>query len=92
AFLDSVYFCPHHPDAGFPGERTAYKRACSCRKPEPGMLLQAAADFHIDVSSSFMIGDSWRDEESGRRAGCKKSVRLSEGRSLLDAVTELLNA
>ncbi|MCR5620682.1 MAG: HAD-IIIA family hydrolase [Treponema sp.] len=92
AFLDAVYFCPHHPDAGFPGERTAYKRACSCRKPEPGMLLQAAADFHIDVSSSFMIGDSWRDEESGRRAGCKKSVRLSEGRSLLDAVTELLNA
>ncbi len=90
AFLDAVYFCPHHPDAGFPGERIAYKRACSCRKPETGLFRRAAADFCIDLASSFMIGDSWRDEEAGRNAGCRESVRLGEGESLLDAVTRLL--
>lgn len=90
AYLDAIYFCPHHPDAGFPGERPAYKKPCSCRKPETGLLLQAAADFHIDLSSSYMIGDSWRDEDVGRNAGCKASVRLGEGESLLDAVKGLL--
>ena len=90
AYLDAIYFCPHHPDAGFPGERPAYKKTCSCRKPETGLFLQAAADFRIDLSSSYMIGDSWRDEEVGKRAGCKASIRLPEGGSLLDAVKGLL--
>ena len=90
AYVDAIYFCPHHPDAGFPGERPAYKKACHCRKPGTGLFLQAAADFRIDISSSYMIGDSWRDEEAGRNAGCKASVRLPEGGSLLDAVTGLL--
>ena len=90
AYLDALYFCPHHPDAGFPGERAAYKRACSCRKPETGLLMQAAQDFHIDLSASYMIGDSWRDKEVGERAGCRGSIRLEEGQSLLDAITGIL--
>lgn len=90
AYLDAIYFCPHHLDSGFPGERPAYKRACPCRKPGTGLFLRAASDFRIDLASSYMIGDSWRDEEAGRNAGCRESVRLAEGRSLLDAVTQLL--
>ncbi|MBQ9538590.1 MAG: HAD-IIIA family hydrolase [Treponema sp.] len=90
AYLDAIYFCPHHPDSGFPGERQAYKRPCSCRKPEPGLLVQAANDFNIDLSASFMIGDSWRDLEAGKRAGCAKNIRLEQGESLLDAVNKLL--
>ena len=54
------------------------------------LFLQAAADFRIELSSSYMIGDSWRDEEVGKRAGCKASIRLPEGGSLLDAVKGLL--
>lgn len=92
AYVDAIYFCPHHPDSGFPGERPAYKRACSCRKPDTGLLLRAAEDLNIDLASSFMIGDSWRDEEAGRRAGCRKSVRLAEGQSLCAVVTELLGS
>lgn len=90
AYLDGLYFCPHHPDAGFPGERPAYKRTCSCRKPETGLLTQAAQDFNIDLSASYMIGDSWRDKEVGERAGCRKSIQLEAGQSLLDAVTGIL--
>ncbi len=91
AYVDAIYFCPHHPDSGFPGERIAYKKVCSCRKPETGLLLQAAKEFHIDLSSSFMIGDSWRDKETGIKAGCKSSIMLEEGHVLLDAVTRILN-
>ncbi len=90
AYLDAIYFCPHHPDAGFPGERPAYKRPCGCRKPETGLITQAAEDFHIDIAASCMIGDSWRDEEVGRNAGCARSIRLAEGEGLLDVVERLL--
>ena len=71
AYLDGVYFCPHHPDGGFPGEVSELKVECSCRKPKPGMLLQAAKDFNIDLGQSWMIGDSWRDILAGQAAGCK---------------------
>ena len=60
-FIDRIYFCPHHPDAGFPGEITALKRVCSCRKPAPGMVDQATVDFNIDLRQSWLIGDSVRD-------------------------------
>lgn len=70
AKLDAIYFCPHHPDKGYPEENPVFKMDCECRKPKPGMLLQAANDFHIDLSKSFMIGDSQRDIEAGKRAGC----------------------
>lgn len=71
AYLDAVYFCPHHPDRGFEGERIEYKIECECRKPKPGMLQQAARDFNIDLSESWMIGDGRSDIEAGKAAGCK---------------------
>ncbi len=61
AHLDAIYFCPHHPDSGIKGERPEYKMRCQCRKPAPGLLADAARDLDIDVSRSWMIGDSERD-------------------------------
>lgn len=58
AYLDGIYFCLHHPDKGFVGERPEYKMECECRKPKPGLLLKAAQDFNIDITQSWMIG--WR--------------------------------
>jgi D,D-heptose 1,7-bisphosphate phosphatase len=69
AKLDAIYYCPHHPDRGFPEENASYKTDCSCRKPKPGMILQASEDFRISPENSFMIGDSDRDREAARRAG-----------------------
>lgn len=68
-YIDALYLCPHHPHAGFPGEVAALKVACDCRKPKPGMILQASADMNIDLSGSFFIGDSLRDMEAARQAG-----------------------
>lgn len=71
AFLDGIYFCPHHPHKGFEGERPELKIDCRCRKPKPGLILQAAADFNIDLEKSWMVGDSIRDIECGKNADCK---------------------
>lgn len=76
AYLDAVYFCPHHPDSGFPGENTAYKIPCDCRKPKPGMILRAAAEYHIDTSASWMVGDDIKDVLAGTAAGCKTAFLL----------------
>jgi len=70
--LDGIYVCPHHP-SGQPGN--PYAIECSCRKGQPGMLLQAARDLNIDLKNSFMIGDKSSDMEAGSRAGCT-SLRL----------------
>lgn len=70
-YIDAIYFCPHHPDKGFEGERVEYKISCDCRKPKPGMLLKAAEDFNIDLSRSWMVGDGKNDVEAGKNAGCK---------------------
>ena len=78
AYVDGIYICPHHPDKGFEGERPEYKIDCDCRKPKPGLLLQAAKDFNIDLSESYMIGDSHRDVEAGENAGVKKSIRVAD--------------
>lgn len=90
AYIDALYFCPHHTDKGFAGERPEYKTDCNCRKPKPGMIENACKDFNIDASQSFMIGDSQRDIECGTNAGCKKSVQISESYTLLDFVREYL--
>ena len=90
AYLDAIYFCPHHTDKGFEGERTAYKFDCDCRKPKPGMLLKAAADFNISLSESYMIGDSKRDFEAGKNAGCKESFLLNDESDLLSIVEKIL--
>lgn len=71
AYLDAIYYCPHHPHKGYAGERSEYKIDCTCRKPKPGMLLQAAEDFNIDLDQSWMIGDGENDVEAGQAAGCK---------------------
>lgn len=91
AFLDAIYVCPHHKDKGFEGERPEYKFDCDCRKPKPGLLLQAAKDFNIDLSQSYMIGDSERDVEAGRNAGCKESIMVDTNKqdALLEVIEQL---
>ena len=91
AFIDAIYVCPHHTDKGFEGERPEYKCNCDCRKPKPGLLLQAAKDFNIDLSESYMIGDSHRDVEAGENAGVKKSIMVEENEEngLLTIIREL---
>lgn len=71
AYLDGIYFCPHHPDKGFEGEVKELKINCNCRKPNPGLLLQAASDFNINLEQSWMIGDGKNDIQAGKNAGCK---------------------
>jgi D,D-heptose 1,7-bisphosphate phosphatase len=71
AYIDHIYYCPHHPQSGFEGEVAHLKTECECRKPNPGMLLQAANDFNIDLENSWLIGDHQRDLMAGRQAGCK---------------------
>ncbi|QEL57712.1 HAD-IIIA family hydrolase [Chromobacterium paludis] len=71
AFLDGLYFCPHHPDKGFPGEVMALKLACRCRKPEPGLIDVACQDLNIDRHNSWMVGDTTSDIEAGQRAGVR---------------------
>lgn len=73
-YVDAIYFCPHHPDKGFEGERIEYKVDCLCRKPKPGMLLKAAEDFNIDLSNSWMIGDGKNDVQAGNNAGCHTAL------------------
>lgn len=92
AYVDGIYICPHHPDKGFEGERPEYKIDCECRKPKPGLLLQAAKDFNIDLSESYMIGDSHRDVEAGENAGVKKSILIKENNenALLTIINEII--
>jgi len=71
AYLDRSYFCPHHPERGHPeADDPRYRRACECRKPKPGMLLQAAKELHLDLERSFMVGDTTSDIVAGNDAGC----------------------
>ena len=70
AYTDALYFCPHHPDKGFDGERAELKIRCDCRKPSGGMIRRAAEDFNIDLSKSFMVGDSDKDVLAGIDANC----------------------
>jgi len=83
AYMDDLFFCPHHPDGGFAGEVPEYKIDCDCRKPKPGLLLQAAGQYNIDLSRSYMIGDRTADIEAGRAAGCV-TIGVRTGTSLTD--------
>jgi D,D-heptose 1,7-bisphosphate phosphatase len=71
AFLDRIYFCPHHPDKGFPGERAELKIDCDCRKPKTGMVRSATADLNIDLKQSWLIGDTTTDLQTAKNAGVK---------------------
>jgi D-glycero-D-manno-heptose 1,7-bisphosphate phosphatase len=68
AHYDALYYCPHSPEI---------TPACHCRKPKPGLILQAAKDFNINLTSSFMIGDKLTDVEAGHSTGCKTVLLLS---------------
>jgi D,D-heptose 1,7-bisphosphate phosphatase len=67
ASIDKFYYCPHHPTEG----TGIYLQNCNCRKPLPGMLLQAAADLDIELESSYLVGDTYRDMETAKKAGVK---------------------
>lgn len=65
--FEAIYYCPHHPE----GVVDAYRRVCECRKPNPGMLLRAASELHLDLAASFVVGDRWLDVELATRAGAR---------------------
>ena len=89
AYVDDIFVCPHHPDKGFAGERPEYKIDCNCRKPKPGLLLQAAEKYNINLAESWMIGDSDSDVKAGEAAGCR-TIKLDGGMTLPDAVRSIL--
>ena len=72
--LAGSYFCPHHPE----GQVPAYAVQCSCRKPQPGLLLQAAQAHRLNLARSWFVGDILDDIEAGRRAGCR-TILLDNG-------------
>ena len=86
--ITHLYHCPHHPDIS---------GACSCRKPKPGMLLQAAQEFDIDLENSIMIGDKERDIEAGINAGLKqnylydstKKIKSSKATKIVSRLDEI---
>ena len=77
AYVDAIYYCPHHPHKGYEGEIPELKIDCDCRKPKAGMLLQAAEDFNIDLAASYMVGDAETDVQCGMNAGCTP-VRITD--------------
>ena len=103
----TIFFCPHHPERGFAGERPEYKIVCDCRKPATGMIRQAKEKHDIDLSASWIIGDTCVDVLTGIRAGLH-TVLLETGdpdkerlcqakpewraKTLLDAVRLILPA
>jgi D-glycero-D-manno-heptose 1,7-bisphosphate phosphatase len=72
--LAGFYYCPHHPQGSVP----RYTTPCTCRKPEPGMILRAADELGLDLARSWLIGDILDDVEAGHRAGCR-SVLIDNG-------------
>ena len=105
AFVDDIFYCPHHPDKGFEGEVPELKFDCECRKPKTGMIDEAVKKYNIDLSKSYMVGDSTMDLELARNAGVK-SVLVDTGfagndgkydrscdieaKNLLDAVEKII--
>ena len=83
AYLDDIFYCPHHPDSGFLGEISELKIICDCRKPKPGMLLNAIKSYEIDPLYSWMIGDNQRDIQAGIAAKVK-TIYLGNNENLDD--------
>jgi histidinol-phosphate phosphatase family protein len=105
AYLDDIVFCPHHPDKGYPEENPRYKVECSCRKPATGMIDRMAEKYNVDLSQSYMVGDTTTDIQTGINAGLHTVlVRTGQGgndgkycvraeltaQDLLDAVKKIL--
>lgn len=77
AYIDNFYFCPHHPDIGYPEENPYFKRKCECRKPNPGMIFNALLDYEINPELCWLVGDSLRDIDAANRANVK-SILISQ--------------
>jgi D-glycero-D-manno-heptose 1,7-bisphosphate phosphatase len=73
AHLDAIYYCPHHPSTG----KAPYRANCECRKPRPGLILQAAQEHNIDLANSFMVGDKYTDVELAQNAGVKSIMVMT---------------
>jgi histidinol-phosphate phosphatase family protein len=80
--LGGFYYCPHHPQ----GSVAAYAVECSCRKPQPGLILRAAREHGLDLAASWFVGDILNDVEAGRAAGCR-TVLLDNGHETEGIVT-----
>lgn len=106
AYIDDISFCPHHPDKGYPEENPKYKIVCECRKPATGMIDKMAQKYNIDLSKSWMIGDTTMDIQTGINAGVKTALVLTGeagndgkykvesdiiGSDLLNVVNQILN-
>ena len=78
--FDGVYFCPHTPSEN-----------CECRKPKPGLIIQAVTDFKIDLSQSYMIGNSETDLQAARNAGCN-GILLKKNQTLLEVIVDLFES
>lgn len=74
AYIDGIFYCPHHPDLGFEGEVPELKFDCDCRKPKTGLIDRAVSNFNIDVQNSYFIGDSINDILCGKNAGVKGTI------------------
>lgn len=83
AYLDDIFICPHHPDSGYPDENKKYKIECNCRKPKTGMIDNAVLKYNIDLSKSYIIGDTTIDIMTGKNAGLK-TILLKTGLCGLD--------
>lgn len=83
AYLDDLVFCPHHPDKGYPEENVKYKIPCSCRKPGIGMIMEMVEKYNIDISQSYLVGDSTVDIQTGINAGLK-TVLVKTGQAGMD--------
>lgn len=83
AYLDDLFYCPHHPDKGYKGENIEFKIDCNCRKPKTGMLKQAANKYNIDLKQSWFIGDTTMDIKTGINAGTK-TILVNTGEAGLD--------
>ena len=78
AYLDAIYYCPHHPHKGYKGEVSELKFDCDCRKPKPGMLLKASVEFNIDLEASWIVGDRESDIKTGSAVCCHTAL-IGEG-------------
>lgn len=104
-YLDDILYCPHHPDKGYPEENPLYKIPCECRKPKIGMITEAAKRYNVDLSESWIVGDTTMDIQTGKNAGIRTAlVMTGEGgkdlkydahpdivcKDLLEAVNKIL--
>lgn len=97
AYINGLYYCPHHPHKGYAGEIPEFKIECDCRKPKPGLILRAAKDFNIELNKSWMIGDGENDVKAGKAAGCKTILIGNDAfdqdysaKDLLDAINMII--